>query len=201
MIALLLLGAIDRADTAIDAQVSEDLSRVRMHVVIDYHPASPKEETEIVLGADRFRALPPGFAPVRQRELFRASYQFGGLEVSSVKIDGKECAPREELSQDGARRLYCPIGRVVEIDAVLEVPERYGAFGRHANQLVLGGGWYPFIARGKTRMNIRVPPGHQQIGPTATEHDQLPLLIAPANAHPRSIAGGRAFLFTQDHES
>lgn len=201
MIVLLLLGAIDRADTAIDAQVSEDLSTVRMHVVIDYLPATPKDEVAIVLGAERFRGLPPSFAPVRQRELFRASYQFGGLDVSNVKIDGKACAPREEVSPDGARRLYCPIGQVVELDAVLSVPERYGAFGRHANQLVLGGGWYPFIARGRVRMNVRAPPGHQQIGPTETENAQLPLLVVPANVHPRSISEGRAFLFAQDHET
>lgn len=228
------LPAIERVDTVVQANVAADLETVRMRVVSrivrrpvsvdgglgDANLGGSRVETSradgdrisIALPAERFRQLPPSFTAVRQRELFRGAYSFGGLAIERVLVDGKACAPEPadpERDPDGTRWVTCPFGQEVTFDAVLQVPERYGAFGVHANQLLLAGGWYPLIAerghpapRGAHRLELTLPAGHRAIGPREDPNiAQLPLLVIPPNVHPRALEDGRAWLYTADHES
>jgi hypothetical protein len=199
MFALLLLASID---TELTARVSADLAEVE--VLVRTTLSAPEDETVLVLAADRYRQLPPGFTSARERELFRGGYDFGGLDLGTVFIDGKPCAPRIETLPDGARLATCPKGQLVEVTARLRVPERYGAFGRHAGQLVLAGAWYPYVRSTERRrhtLKLTLPPGYRAIENLPEESMTVPLLVVPPNVKPRAIDGGRAWLYTRDHES
>lgn len=199
MLALLLLAALD---TEIAAHVSTDLSTVEISVKSTL--SAPNEESIIVLAADRYRQLPPGFSSPRERELFRGGYDFGGFDNVTVRIDGRPCVAEPQSMPDGARTITCPKGQMVEMTATLRVPERYGAFSRHASQLVLAGGWYPYLKsaeRPKNSLKLTLPPGYRAIRNEEEHAFQVPLLVVPATVKPRALDDGRLWLWARDHDS
>src|SRR5687768_17617815 len=135
-----------------EAKVSEDLETVSIRARWRYTPSTDRNAIEIFLPADRYRHLPE-LGPAEEREIYPRGFDEGGFASVSIAIGGQPCAPVESFLEDRSRMLSCagsfaasqPID--VAIDAVLEVPERYGPVGRIGRQLTLGGGWYPLLAR------------------------------------------------------
>lgn len=176
-----VLPALDRADTEVFASVAPDLASIRLRVRTRYEPASATDLVHVVLAADTFAAVPPELRASTARELYAGGVASGGFEVGSVRAragaDGAglgpslPCAEGARAPSGGARGIECPLPEpsrvvLVEVEAVLRVPERYGAFAVRRGQLTLGAGWYPLVSRpegppprGPVRVELELPEG------------------------------------------
>lgn len=222
MIAILCaaIAASPTATTLIEATVSDDLSRVA--VTVTQTLTSSAGDVPIVLAAERYRHIPDDLLPSAEVELFNGSFDAGGFDDLEITIDGRRCEPRIETRPEGEAIAWCDgPARLVEIEASLDVPDRYGPFSRHASQLTLGGGWYPYVARpdapapaGAVDVKVSVPAERGAViadkwfppepaGPrrTLAAHFDLmrivPLVVTTKTTDVRPIAGGRALLISK----
>lgn len=157
-------------DVAIEAWVGLDLSMVEIVSTTRYVPSVDVDRVSIILAADRHRQPPTDLSPTDERGFFPHGLARGGFDDVKVWIDGARCQPVARVLKQGERVLECfaphrrgvPI--VVDLSARLDVPRMRGPFGRHANQLTLAGGWYPYVAemgrpalRGSHRVRVYFP--------------------------------------------
>jgi hypothetical protein len=221
--AFFLLGIAlvpDRADLEIEASVKDDLGAIDLSVKERFVPGEALSAIPIVLPADRYRSPPP-ISPSEVRELYPVGFDRGRFKNVRVAIGGIECRAKKERLPDRARRLVCPYsapaGQVIEVEisAELEVPERYGPFGRVGKEVTLGAGWYPHVARdlgpprGAHRVRLSAPSeltiaigethfpsigeaGRRTVEARIEDAAQVPLLLRPASARVVSIASGLA---------
>jgi hypothetical protein len=219
LLLLLLLGAQDRLEARIAADVASDLAELSVAVDALYTPATPLEEIGILLAADRYAAPPQGLWAPAVRQVYPAV--FGGGGWTDVAVEG--CTPRVEQLAGGETLLWCPARAAagepvrVHVEGRLRVPERYGPFGRHGGELTLAGGWAPTLVRSAT---LSPPRGRQQVriaapsrmsaligdrylpavdGPERRTLEvvledvaQVSLLLRPSSVRALPIAGGRA---------
>lgn len=175
------------------------------------------DEIPIVLAADQYRAEPE-LTPSQVREIFPSGFSEGGFREVAIRVDGAPCRPRLEK---GTYLAWCrhPLGAGgsarIEVDATLDVPRRFGPFGRVGREVTLAAGWYPYVARpsdgpprGRQQIKVEAPgnlvtvlrsrhfPANEQARRTVEtiEEDaaQVPLIFRPAYARSLPIAGGRA---------
>ena len=210
---------LDHAEVEIRAKVAPGLDTVEVRTRTRYVPAVDLREVTVVLAADRYAAPPEPLPPGSEPQLFPGGFDPGGFSEVRVFVAGRVCRPREERLEGGERLLHCPhaapAGALVEVEAsaTLQVPERYGPFGRRRRQLTLGGGWYPFVARldatpprGPHQVFLEHPTGAAAVigdryfapvpGRTRLEHreeeaSQLPLVLLPPSTGLRRGPGSR----------
>jgi len=219
--ALLAAVPLDRAETAIEASLSDDLTRLTLVARTRYTPGEAIDAVPIVLAAERYRHM-PALTPAEVREAFPRGFSPGGLDDLVVTVDGVRCdVPPAPIGAYGETMLLCPravaASQTVEVEsrATLIVPERYGGFGKVGRQVTLAGGWFPQVARpkhapprGPWTVQLELPatssavigeryrpsPGSdgRRTITAVGEGAQIPLVVRPAGTYALSIAEGRA---------
>lgn len=227
---LALLGALALAQTAplpsgipdahtldVVAHVSDDLSRVRLEVSGTWTPKVRRPFVPIVLGMERFRAPPDPLPAAMEPLIYPYGFQAGGLAPGyRVEVEGETCTESSAL-EDGSVALRCggPVEagetRSFAVTAKLEIPVRYGPFGRLGRQLTLGGRWLPKVSlpgsspsRGRIHVSVSLPANtaavvgskwvpwvperaRHVVEVTLEDASDAPLLVLP----PETVAFGR----------
>ncbi len=220
---LSLAIAADRADASIEVGVPDDLETASIRVRYRYTPDADRDSVTVVLPADRYRTQPE-LLPSDEREQYPRGFDPGGFEGVAIRIDGQACTPIAGVMESGARLLTCGghfaahRAVAIEIEATLQVPEKYGPLGRIGRQVTLGGGWLPLIARegtppakGRRALSLTIPRsmgaviGRRYFPPIPTserrtlEHVEedafsLALVVLPEFVTSRSIDGRILFV-------
>ena len=209
----------DRVTVAIEAQVEATLKRVRFSAQYRWTPANDAEALVLANVADRASAIPAPLPPAAEPQLFADGYDGGGFRELSITVAGQACRrvaipPVDDIPLLGcAGRFRANAAVEVRVEGRLEVPDRYGAFGRHLGQLTLLGGWVPAVGRpdapppiGDVSARVLIPPGFAVVlGRTYAAHVPgrgarwveaagqgvtLPLIVLPARTGSRGVEGG-----------
>ncbi|MEO1335342.1 MAG: hypothetical protein AAFV29_06845, partial [Myxococcota bacterium] len=157
----------------IDVEAAVDASLERLDFVARYawQPATDRDALVVAKVADHAWAIETPVPPAAEPQLFPSGFTYGGFGPLRITIDGQPCRPEQQVGADGLPLIICKGafagGRVVDvrINGRLNIPERYGPFGRHHRQLTLLGGWLPALGRasrppatGSIRARVTIPP-------------------------------------------
>jgi len=96
----------------------------------------------------RFARVPDRFDERTAWWYYPSGFDAGGIDLTSCRTaSGAECVP-EPSDNPEAVWIEIPAGEAPEVRLGfrVRVPERFGAFGRVDDVLVLGGGWHPLLA-------------------------------------------------------
>ncbi|MBI5489907.1 MAG: hypothetical protein HY905_21405 [Deltaproteobacteria bacterium] len=133
---------------AVDATLRPDESIIDGTVDVDPGPgATPAGPLLLLLYPHRFAARPPEFDERRARWIYPGGFDEGGMTITSCRTSsGEDCDV--ELSPDGATAAVAlpDAGGAVTLGFRTDIPQRFGAFGRYGDEIVLGGGWHPLLA-------------------------------------------------------
>ena len=139
-------------------EVRADIDAVNGHVQIAARifvtHARDAHELTFWVYADRVSSAPHAMGEQNARWIYPGEISLGGFHVSDVSVDGH--AASHALVEDARRdvdgskyRVTLPEGHgddvVVEWNATLTVPARFGRIGRARDVLSLTGPWYPLL--------------------------------------------------------
>ncbi|MBI5499355.1 MAG: hypothetical protein HY907_03865 [Deltaproteobacteria bacterium] len=133
----------------IEATLRPDESVIEGTATLDPGPdGAPAAPPLLLLYPQRFAARPPEFDERRARWIYPGGFDPGSLTITSCRTaSGAPCDVA--LSPDGTTATVATPEEEdgpVTVGFRTRVPERFGAFGRDGDQLVLGGGWHPLLA-------------------------------------------------------
>lgn len=222
MIGALLAALIAAPPTVVEASVSDDLSTL---TIATTQRVAAEGAVHVVLAAERYRRIPDDLPPTSETELYAGEFDPGGFDDVEILVNGAPCrgGPPEVHPTGEVLRACAARGDVVVTTrSTLVTPYRFGPFSRHAGQLTLAAGWYPYVAapgappvRGAVSVRIEAPPnaavvigdrwfgavpakGRRTLEVAFDAQRQVPLVVLPPGSGTRSLAKGRARLISKD---
>jgi hypothetical protein len=217
----------------VDAILDVERGRVEEHVVVCVAVGEAEREIRLWLYPDRLGVAPDAMEERSARWIYPGEVDLGGIEVTRVRVDGREVTAtriplgagdadaRSERSRGtGGSDLVVPIEPgpsrtvVLTMDAILDVPGRFGRLGHAASRLSLAAPWYPLVLDGEAwnqpaRHRIHARAEHGVLvaddGVVATERTlerdtaYVPLLAAPRLVARRGALEGGRRLVVVDH--
>ena len=212
----------DRVQARIEAVIEPTLSQMSVIARYRWIPPSDRQMLWISKIADRALSIPSSLPPAAEPQLFADGYDRGGFRGLRIAVDGQPCRRLREERVDRMPVVGCEgafaAGRPVDVvvETTLQIPDRFGPFGRRRQQLTLLGGWFPAIGRpdrpppvGSTSARVRIPNRFAAVLGTAyspfvptrgrgarwveatSDGVSIPLVVLPARTGTRSLAGGR----------
>lgn len=221
--------------TTVRVEVDPPSSRVEGTVVFAWDCSQdPVEELLLWLYPNRLRHPPPQLDAMNAYWIYPHHFTPGSLRIDRVTVDGSEPASAPEpvtLPGDhplaGEEDVLVSVGlgapreRVeVEVEFHVEVPDRYGLFGRARGGMLLASYYHPVCAarapgrwdlsappRGGVTAAVTLPEGHDAIagdvfvqdGATVTIHDDaaafVPLAVYPRLHTTRATCAGATLVW------
>ncbi len=215
--------ADNRVDVRVEAVVAPSLESLTFGA--DYTVTLAEDQSELVFArvADQAAGVDPSIIPPSaEPQLFAAGFEEGGFRRLRIVVDGQPCRPRPVagawpvplVACRGTFRAGQPIK--ARIEGVVDIPDRFGPFGRRKQQVTLLGGWFPTVGlpgqpafSGTVRARVSVPPEHAAVvGRTysayppapapeprwvegTVENPTIPLIVLPARTGTRPAGRGR----------
>ena len=129
---------------------------VRVEAEIRNESDRPIDELLWVLFPNRFRTELPNLNDLNYRRIYADGFSPGGIEIEDLRV-GSRPAKMEPASADGVpsgtlERLRLPESLApkaivtISIRYRLQIPKKYGSFGRYRGRLTMSGGWVPYVA-------------------------------------------------------
>jgi hypothetical protein len=160
----------------VDAELDASSGRVRESVVVEVSVGEAEREVRLWLYGDRTAAAPAAMEERSARWIYPGEVDLGGLEITRVSVDGHEttttrvplgaatsdASPALRSRDAGGSDLVIPIEagparRVsIRVEAILDVPDRFGRLGHASARLSLAAPWYPLVLDGEA-WNHEVP--------------------------------------------
>ncbi|MFO0710596.1 MAG: hypothetical protein U0353_12200 [Sandaracinus sp.] len=148
----------------VEAELDARSGLVREHVVIELEVGEGEAEARLWLYPDRLAVPPEAMEERSARWIYPGEIDRGGITLEHLTVEGAAVAPRvAPLGEPGGLRtrdtggsdLVVPIAPGaartirIELDATLDVPDRFGRLGHASSRLSLAAPWYPLVLDGE----------------------------------------------------
>lgn len=165
-------SAAEPEEYRVRAAIEREAGRVRGQVWVRVRVGPGEDHIRLWLYADRLAEAPSTMDERSWRWIYPGEIDRGGIEVSSLRVDGVAVDAVRESRPAGEARgrdfsgsdLVVPVDPseearsvVVELEFALVVPGRFGRLGLDDGLLALAGPWYPLVVGEDDAWAFEVP--------------------------------------------